>query len=134
VQQKNMYISLDISYKHIQNILIECQEQRMAHTLHETLLTLVIFLILFKDAPLQLQADMQATLLLVLPVRFNLLSHLNLLISNSHKLVELKNHGHKILNEKYTTYKLQRIALYLRPNIQWLRMLSIQEQEETAAL
>jgi hypothetical protein len=120
--------------EYIENILIERQEEvRMAHIQQETLQMLVSFLIPFKGASLQLQVDTYATLPLVLPIRFNFLSHLNVLVSDSHELVELKNHDHMILNEKFTIHKLQRTALFLWPNFHQLRMLSTQEQEETIA-
>lgn len=92
--------------EYIENILIERQEEvRMAHIQQETLQMLVSFLIPFKGASLQLQVDTYATLPLVLPIRFNFLSHLNVLVSDSHELVELKNHDHMILNEKFTIQK-----------------------------
>jgi hypothetical protein len=92
---------------------------------------LVRFLTPFKEASLQLEADTYVTLPLVLPIRFNLLNHQNVLVSDSHELVELKNHARMILSEKFTIHKLHRITSFLRPNFRQLRMLSTQEQEET---
>jgi hypothetical protein len=73
---------------------------------------LVTFLTLFKEASLQLEADKYATLPLVLPVRFSLLNHLNVL-PHSHELFELRDHACKILNEKNTTQKLYRITSFI---------------------
>jgi hypothetical protein len=95
----------------------------MSHVQHKTLQTLLSFLTPFKEASLQLEADTHATLPLVLPIRFNLLDHLNVLVSDTQELAELKKkHARVILNEKFTTYKLHRVATLLWPNFRQLRM------------
>jgi hypothetical protein len=54
------------------------------------------------------------------------------LVSDTHELAELKKkHARVILNEKFTTRKLHRVATFLWPNFRQLRMLSTEEQEET---
>jgi hypothetical protein len=82
-----MYESFYANYEDIENILIE---RRMSHVQHETLQTLLSFLTTFKEASLQLEADTHATLPLVLPIRFNLLDHLNVLVSDTQEMDELK--------------------------------------------
>jgi hypothetical protein len=88
---------------------------------------LLSFLTPFKEASLQLEADTHATLLLVLPVRFNLLHHLNTLVSDTHELAQLKKRTRIILYEKFTT----QIATFLLPNFWQLRIPSAEEQEDT---
>jgi hypothetical protein len=128
----DMYESFYANYEDIENILIERREEdRMAHVQHETLQMLLSFLTPFKEASLQLEADTHATLPLVLPIRFNLLDHLNMLVSDTHELAELKKHARIIINEKFTTHKLHRVAMFLWSNFRQLRMLSTEEQEET---
>jgi hypothetical protein len=56
----------------------------------------------FGEASLLLDADAYASLPLAVPVRFNLLNHLNILISDSHDLVELENHVCMILDVNFT--------------------------------
>jgi hypothetical protein len=127
-----MYESSYANYEDIENILIERREEdRMAHVHHETLQMLLSFLTLFKEASLQLEADTHATLPLILPIRFHLLDHLNVLVSDTRELAELKKHARIILNEKYITHKLHRVATFLWPNFRQLRILSTEEQEET---
>jgi hypothetical protein len=91
----------------------------------------VSFLTPFKEAALLLEAVTYATLLLVQPVRFNKLNHLNVLVSNFHELVELKILACIILNEKFPMRNLLRIGMLLWPNVRQLRLLSTQEQGET---
>jgi hypothetical protein len=80
---------------------------------------------------MQLEADTHATLPLVPPITFNLFDHLSLLVSDTQEFAEFKKHARIILNEKFTTHKLRKVATFLRQNFRQLRMLSTEEQEET---
>lgn len=59
-------------------------------------------------------------LALALPITFNLLNHLNVLASDSHEMVELKNHACMILNKKFTPHKLNMAASFLWPHFHQL--------------
>jgi hypothetical protein len=83
----------------------------------------VSFLTPFKEASLLLEAGTYSTLLLVPPIRFNMLHHLNVLVSNSHELVELKIPACIILNEKFPIHNLPRMGMLLWPNVHQLRLL-----------
>lgn len=65
---------------------------------------LVSFFTLYKETSLHLEADAYATLRRDLPVRFNLQNYLNMLVSDSYKPLELKDHPHMIPNEEITLY------------------------------
>jgi hypothetical protein len=78
-----MYECFYGNYQDIENIIIDCPEDRMAHVQQEILQMLLSFLPPFKVASMQLEADTHATLPLVLPITFNLFDHLNVLVSDT---------------------------------------------------
>jgi hypothetical protein len=83
-----MYESHAANYEDTENIVIDyCQEEEMVHVQCEMLQMLLSFLTPFKEALLQFEADTHVTLLLVLPINFNLLNYLNVLASDSHDLM-----------------------------------------------
>jgi hypothetical protein len=96
----------DANYKDTGNILIErLAAERTAYV----------------QCEIQMLVSFLTTLALVLPVTFNMLNHLNVLASDSHEMVELKNHACMILNKKFTTYKLNMAASFLCPNYHQLK-------------
>jgi hypothetical protein len=74
---------------------------------------LASFLTPFKEGLLQLEVNTYATLLLVLPISFNLLKHQGMLVADSHGLDELKKPACMIQSEKCTIHKFHRITLLL---------------------
>jgi hypothetical protein len=62
-----------------------------------------------------------------LPIRFNLQNYLNMLVSDSYKPVELKDHPHMIPNEEVFLCKLHRKSLFcfFSTNCHHLKMLNL---------
>jgi hypothetical protein len=75
----------------------------------------------YVQCEIQMLVSFLTTPALVLPATFNMPNLLTVLASDSHEVVELKNHACMNLNKHFTTHKLNMAASVLCPNYHQLK-------------